>query len=90
VTVALDFDAQASDSPSARRYRPLAPVLFLAARFDAAQVKFDEAKNELRGTASFGYRPVLRSALRFDFSQGRGDFALEDNWEASFSVAIGY
>ncbi len=66
------------------------PVFYLAARFDAAQYGFEEAQNELRGTAAFGYRPVLRSAYRVEFSKGKGDFALKDGWETTFAVSVGF
>jgi len=77
------------------------PVLFAAARVDFGRIEFRSSADprQVVLTGVFGYRPIPRSALRFEFAQGiksennpgltnRG-WGGED-WLASLSFALGY
>jgi len=66
------------------------PQFFVAARFDAAEIAWDDAQREITVSGSVGYRPVHRSAVRIEYARGFGDFALKDGWQATVAFAMGY
>ncbi|MDH5491699.1 MAG: hypothetical protein OEY14_07085 [Myxococcales bacterium] len=91
--------------PSALRETPLGefddPRFFVAFRADYGRIHFRPlashpatTQTELRASASIGYRPVQRSAIRLEYMQGFGDpdtkISLGDSWEAHLSFALGY
>ena len=72
------------------------PQFFLASRLGYVTYLYDvphdgrDQLDEFMMTYSIGYRPVYRSAFRFEFSKGYGDFVLKDGWRMIASATIGY
>jgi len=74
------------------------PKFFVAARFNYIAHQYEEGlraegdnAEEMEVTGSLGYRPVFRSAIRFEFSKGfLGDLGLGEDWRFISSFALGY